>query len=177
METHARGTESSFAEADFIGLRDGFYPATIGANDFPYVQFRGGAPGFLKVLDSKTLAFADFRGNRQYISTGDLRENNRAALILMDYPNRQRLKIFARVEVVEAAAAPELIAKLENPDYQAKIERAFVLRVEAFDWNCPQHIAARFTIEEIKAMNQPLYERLERLEAENRSLQNRINRI
>lgn len=177
METQARGTELSFAEADFINLRDSFYLATVGANDFPYVQFRGGEPGFLKVLDSKTLAFADFRGNRQYISTGNLSDNDRAALILMDYPNRQRLKIFLRVAVHEASDAPELIAKLENPNYKAKIERAFVLRVEAFDWNCPQHITPRFTVEEIRRMNQPLYERIERLEAENRNLQNQVNSV
>lgn len=166
MEKMARGTELTFSEADFILQRDGFYLATVGEDGQPYVQFRGGAAGFLKVLDSKTLAYADFRGNLQYISVGNLSKNNRAALILMDYANRQRLKIFARVEVAEAADAPELMAKLENPDYPARVERAMILRVEAFDWNCPQHITPRFTIEEIKEMNQPLYERIEQLEAE-----------
>lgn len=161
-----RGTELSFAEADFIAERDSFYLATIGENDYPYVQFRGGAPGFLKTLDSKTLGYADFRGNRQYISVGNLSVNNRAALIIMDYQNRRRLKIYARIEVLEAAAAPELIAKLENSEYQAKIERAVILHVEAFDWNCPQHIKPRYTIEEIKQMNEPLYEHIEKLKAE-----------
>lgn len=169
-----RGTEISFSEADFIHERDSFYLATVGENGYPYVQFRGGAKGFLKVLDSKTLAYADFRGNLQYISVGNLSQNNRAALILMNYPNRQRLKIFARIEVLEAADAPELIAKLENPDYKAKIERAMILRVEAFDWNCPQHITPRFTIEEIREINQPLYIRIDELEAENQRLKQQL---
>lgn len=166
MEAMNRGTELSFFEADFIAERDGFYLATAGENGQPYVQFRGGAPGFLKVLDSQTLGYADFKGNLQYISVGNLTKNNRAALILMNYPKRQRLKIFARIEVLDASNAPELIAKLENPDYKAKIERAMILHVEAFDWNCPQHITSRFTIEEIKTLNLPLYEHIEKLEAE-----------
>ncbi len=161
-----RGTELSFPEADFIEKRDSFYLATIGENGFPYVQFRGGEPGFLKVLDKQTLGYADFKGNLQYISVGNLGGNNRAALILMNYASRQRLKIFARIEVFEAADAPELIEKLTVPDYKAKIERAMILHVEAFDWNCPQHITPRFTVEEIRAMNQPLYEHIEKLEAE-----------
>jgi len=175
FETVERGTELSFAEADFIAQRDSFYLATVGENGSPYVQFRGGEPGFLKVLDSKTLGFADFRGNLQYVSVGNLDVNNRAALILMDYAKRQRLKIFARIEVFEAANAPELLAKLENPNYAAKIERAMILHVEAFDWNCPQHITPRFTIEEIREMNQPLYEHIEKLEAEIERLKKTTN--
>ncbi len=170
MEAIQRGTELTIAEADFIAERDSFYLATVGENGQPYVQFRGGAKGFLKVLNAKTLGYADFRGNLQYISVGNLSKDNRAALILMDYANRQRLKIFANIEVFETKDAPELIAKLENPDYKAKIERAMILNVEAFDWNCPQHITPRFTIEEIQAMNQPLYEHIEKLEAENELL-------
>lgn len=166
VEKIERGTELSFSEADFIAKRDSFYLATVGENGQSYVQFRGGATGFLKVLDKQTLGYADFKGNLQYISVGNLTENNRAALILMDYPNRQRLKIFARIEVMKSADAPELIAKLENPNYQAKIERAMILHVEAFDWNCPQHITPRFTIEEVREINQPLYEHIEKLEAE-----------
>jgi uncharacterized protein len=174
VEKIGRGTELSFAEADFIARRDGFYLATVGENGQPYVQFRGGAAGFLKILDQNTLAYADFKGNLQYISVGNLTENNRAALILMDYPHRQRLKIFVRIEVTAAADAPELIAKLENPGYPAKIERAMILHVEAFDWNCPQHITPRYTIEEIKEMNQPLYEQIEKLAAENENLRKRL---
>ena len=177
MEAIQRGTELTIAEADFIAERDSFYLATVGENGQPYVQFRGGAKGFLKVLNSRTLGYADFRGNLQYISVGNLSKDSCAALILMDYANRQRLKIFAKIEVFETKDAPELIAKLESPDYKAKIERAMILNVEAFDWNCPQHITPRFTIEEIQAMNQPLYEHIEKLEAENHFLQNRDNSL
>lgn len=175
MERAERGTEISFAEADFIGERDSFYLATVSEVGQPYVQFRGGAAGFLKVLDEKTLAFADFRGNLQYVSVGNLAENNRAALILMDYPNRRRLKIFVRVEITDAAVAPDLIEKLKDADYPAKIERAVVLRVEAFDWNCPQHITTRYTIDELREINQPLYEHIEKLEAEVRRLKSENN--
>ena len=163
-EKYERGTELSFSEADFIAERDGFYLATVSENGQPYVQFRGGDKGFLKVLDKQTLGYADFRGNLQYVSVGNLDKNNRASLILMDYPNRRRLKIFARIEIFEAADAPDLIAELENPDYQAKIERAMILHIEAFDWNCPQHITPRYTIAEIEQINQPIYEHIEKLE-------------
>lgn len=156
----------SDAEEEFINGRDGFYLATVGENDYPYVQFRGGKRGFLKVLDAKTLGYADFRGNLQYISVGNLSKNNRAALFLMDYANQRRLKILASIEVKDTKDAPELIEKLRVPDYKAKIERAMILHVEAFDWNCPQHITPRFTIEEIRAPNAPLYEHIEKLEAE-----------
>lgn len=158
------------AEAEFISQRDGFYLATVGENNQPYIQYRGGAKGFLKVLDEKTLGFADFRGNLQYISVGNLSQNNRAALFLMDYANRQRLKILARVEVKDARDAPALIEKLAVPGDHARIERAMIMRVEAFDWNCPQHITERFTLEEIRLINQPLYEHVEKLEVENKHL-------
>lgn len=166
MEKIARGTEFSFAEADFISARDSFYLATTGENGYPYVQFRGGAPGFLKVLDSKTLGYADFRGNLQYVSVGNLKTNKKAALILMDYPNRRRLKIYANVEVFEAEEAPELIERLALPDYKAKIERAMILHLDAFDWNCPQHITPRYTMDEIKQMVTPLNEHIAELEKE-----------
>ena len=153
-------------EIEFISTRDSFYLATVGENNQPYVQFRGGPPGFLKVLDAQTLGYDDFRGNLQYISTGNLSVNDRAALILMDYPNQRRLKILARAEIKDTKDAPELAGQLKVPNYKARIERAVVLHVEAFDWNCPQHITPRFTIEEIKQMTQPLYEHIEKLEAE-----------
>lgn len=162
------------AETEFISQRDGFYMATVGENAQPYIQYRGGPKGFLKILDEKTLGFADFRGNLQYISVGNLRQNNRAALFLMDYANRQRLKILARVEVKDAPDAPALIERLAVPDNQVRIERAMILRVEAFDWNCPQHITERFTFEEIRLLNQPLYERLVKLEKENTDLRHRL---
>lgn len=166
MEAQERGNEISENEAEFIAARDGFYLATIGESDFPYVQFRGGPKGFLKVLDAKSLAYADFRGNMQYISVGNLTHNDKAALILMDYANRQRLKIYARIEVIEARDNPKLIAQLQDASYEAQVERAMVLHVEAFDWNCPQHITQRFTLEEIRQLNAPLYEHVARLEAE-----------
>lgn len=154
------------AEIDFIERSDGFYLATVGAQGQPYVQFRGGQTGFLKVLDANTLGYADFRGNLQYISVGNLAENNRAALFLMDYANRQRLKIFAETEVKDAAAVPELINRLRDEDYTAKIERAIVFHVKAFNWNCPQHITPRYTIEQIQTMIQPLSEHIQKLEKE-----------
>ena len=166
MEAQAHSSELTFAEADFIAERDGFYLATTGENGYPYMQFRGGPKGFLKVLDQHTLAYADFRGNQQYISVGNLSGNDKAALILMDYAQRQRLKIYARTEIIEAKDAPNLIAQLQDADYKAQVERAMVLRVEAFDWNCPQHITQRFTVEEVRALNAPLYEHIAKLEAE-----------
>ena len=135
-------------EKSFIAERDGFYMATVNSEGWPYLQFRGGPRGFLKVLDESTLAYADFRGNRQYISTGNLNENDRVALFFMDYANRRRLKVLARADVLDADDRPELLARVADADYGARIERIVVLRVEAFDWNCPQHITPRFTAEE-----------------------------
>ncbi len=165
------GGESDFygitdAEEDFISQRDGFYLATVNNEGQPYIQFRGGAKGFLKVLDDKTLGYADFKGNLQYISVGNLNENNRAALFLMDYANQRRLKILVNVEVKDAKDVPEIIEKLAVADYKAKIERAMILHVVAFDWNCPQHITQRFTMEEIREMTRPMSENIEKLEAE-----------
>lgn len=154
MEKASRGTELTFSEADFIATRDSFYIATVGENGYPYVQFRGGPAGFLRVLDATTLGYADFRGNMQYVSVGNLRANDKAALILMDYADRRRLKVYATIDVVNANDAPELIERLAIPDYPAKIERAMILHVEAFDWNCPQHITPRYTIEEAKRLLQ-----------------------
>jgi predicted pyridoxine 5'-phosphate oxidase superfamily flavin-nucleotide-binding protein len=163
----------SDAETDYIEQRDGFYMATVGESGQPYIQFRGGRRGFLKVLDERTLGFADFRGNLQYISVGNLHADNRAALFLMDYAGQRRLKILARSEVYDAAEAPELVEKLRDNGYQAKIERAIVFRVEAFDWNCPQHITPRYTIDEVKAMVQPMNDYIERLEREIKELRAR----
>lgn len=136
----------------FIADRDSFYMATVLQNGWPYLQHRGGPPGFLKQLDERTLAFADFSGNRQLVSTGNLRGDDRAALFFMDYALRARLKLFARVEVHQADARPDLVERVQDPDYRAKIERVFVLHVEAFNWNCPQHITPRFTVPEWEAM-------------------------
>jgi uncharacterized protein len=158
------------AEAGFIAERDSFYIATVSESGWPYVQHRGGPKGFLHVLDDKTLAFADFRGNRQYISIGNLAANDRASLILMDYPRRSRLKIYARVESRSLADDPALAQRLANTGYRAKTERVLLLHLEAFDWNCPQHITPRFTEAEIGEAVAPLHRRIEELEAENRLL-------
>lgn len=162
----AKNVELFDAEIDFIEQRDGFYMATVGEKDQPYIQFRGGKRGFLKVLDSKTLGFADFRGNLQYISVGNLRTHKKVALFLMDYANQRRLKVLAEAEVKDAADVPELIEKLRDSDYEAKIERAVIFRVEAFDWNCPQHITPRYTLDEIKTIVQPMNDYIEKLERE-----------
>jgi predicted pyridoxine 5'-phosphate oxidase superfamily flavin-nucleotide-binding protein len=158
-------------EQDFIVARDGFYQATVGQNGWPYVQFRGGPKGFLKVLDEHTLGYADFRGNVQYISVGNLAAESRIALILMDYPNRRRLKIWAHARVVDEADDPALIARLQMPAYRAQVERAVVLTVEAYDWNCPRHITPRFTAEEVQSrLLAPLQARVAELERENAEL-------
>ena len=149
-------------EAEFIHARDGFYQATVSETGWPYVQFRGGPAGFLQVLDAKTMAYADFRGNRQYISVGNLEGNDRVSLMLMDYANQRRLKILGRVHLVNAADDPALMARLHRPQYPAQVERAFVITVEAYDWNCPQHITPRFTEAEIEQAVQPLRAELER---------------
>ncbi|MTI42341.1 hypothetical protein JM93_01775 [Roseibium hamelinense] len=157
-------------EAAFIMDRDGFYQATVSETGWPYVQFRGGPKGFLKVLDEKTIAYADYRGNRQYITSGNLRTNDRISLILMDYPNRRRLKIWARASQVEAKDDPALMSRLKMDGYRALPERAMILTVEAIDWNCPQHIPRRFTIEELEPQLTAMRAHIAELEAENAEL-------
>ena len=161
-------------ETAFIAARDSFYMATVSETGWPYVQHRGGAPGFLHVVDDRTLAFADYRGNRQYISVGNLAANDRAALILVDYPARARLKMYVRVEAVSLEADPALAARVAVPGYAAKAERTLLLHMEAFDWNCRQHIVPRFTEAEIAAAVAPLRDRLAALEAENAALRARL---
>ncbi len=137
-------------ERAFIAARDSFYMATVTETGWPYVQHRGGPAGFVKVLDELTLGFADYRGNKQYISAGNLSVNDRASLILVDYANRRRLKIAGHVREIDAASDPDLMLQLQD-DYPAQVERGFVLRLEGFDWNCPQHITPRFTEAEFRA--------------------------
>jgi len=158
------------AEAAFIAERDSFYMATVSETGWPYIQHRGGPPGFLRVLDERTLGFADLRGNRQYISVGNLGADDRVALILVDYPHRQRMKIFAHAEIRDLKDDPELAAKLSLGDYKAKVERAMILKLDAFDWNCPQHIIPRFTEAELSQALEPVRRRMEALEAENVTL-------
>jgi predicted pyridoxine 5'-phosphate oxidase superfamily flavin-nucleotide-binding protein len=147
-------------EADFIEARDSFYQATVNESGWPYVQFKGGPAGFLRVLNSKTIAYADFRGNVQYISNGNLQGNDRVSIILMDYANRRRLKLLGRVQLIDAQDDPALIARLEHPDYRATVERAVIITVEAYDWNCPKHITPRFTEAEIRQQVAPLMDEL-----------------
>ena len=158
------------SEAAFIAARDNFYLATVSESGWPYVQHRGGPPGFLKLLDDQTLAFADYRGNRQYISLGNVKADDRVSLILVDYPHKARLKILAHMHAEDLAASPDLAAKLVDAGYRGRPERAFVLRLETFDWNCPQHIRPRYTTEEIEVAVSPLRHRIEELERENARL-------
>ena len=163
-------------ERAFIASRDSFYMATVSETDWPYVQHRGGPQGFLKVVDDRTLAFADYRGNRQYISTGNIAANDKVCLFLMDYARRARLKIYAHAEKLSLDADPKLTELLATPDYRAKPERLFRLHLEAFDWNCPQHITPRYTEAEIAVAVQPLRQRLAELESENAALRAQIAR-
>jgi hypothetical protein len=157
-------------ESEFIADRDSFYMASIGETGWPYVQHRGGPKGFLKVIDERTLAFADFSGNKQFISTGNLTTDNRVALIMVDYPHQGRLKILGRVEILEGDAAKDWIERVRVPGYKATILRVLVIRLEAFDWNCPQHITPRFTEEEIQEALGPIERRMQALEEENKKL-------
>jgi predicted pyridoxine 5'-phosphate oxidase superfamily flavin-nucleotide-binding protein len=157
-------------ELAFIAERDSFYLATVSPTGWPYIQHRGGPPGFLRALDDQTLGFADFRGNRQYLTLGNLADDNRVALILMDYPHRRRLKILAHMTPHDLKAEPDLAARLATPGYRGHPERGFTLKLHAFDWNCPQHITPRFTAAEIEAAVAPLRARLADLETENARL-------
>lgn len=157
-------SEITEREAQFIEARDSFYQATVNQDGWPYVQHRGGPVGFLKVIDAHTIGFADFSGNRQYLSVGNLFANDRISLILMDYKEKRRLKIWGRVQIVHEREAPDVIAKLEMPAYRARIERAFIIRVEAWDWNCPQHITARYTDDDIEQLVAPLQAQLAELQ-------------
>jgi uncharacterized protein len=162
------------SEAAFIAERDSFYMATVSETGWPYVQHRGGPPGFLKVVDEKTLAFADYRGNQQLISSGNLSASDRACLFLMDYRRRARLKIYVHAETMAFDADSELAEAVLDRGYRAKPERIFRMRLEAFDWNCPQHITPRFTQAEVTAGVEPLRQRLAELEAENAALRERL---
>jgi uncharacterized protein len=161
-------------EAAFIANRESFYIATVSETGWPYVQHRGGPPGFLRLVDDHTLAFPDYRGNRQYISTGNLAANDRACLFLMDYPHRARLKIYAHVETLALDDDPNLTGLVTLPDYEARLERVFRLRLETFDWNCQQHITPRFTEHEIAKAVRPLRDRLAQLESQNSELRARL---
>ncbi|MBO0678722.1 pyridoxamine 5'-phosphate oxidase family protein [Mycolicibacterium sp. S2-37] len=157
-------------EKDYLAERDGFYLATVSETGWPYVQFRGGPPGFVRVVDDHTIGWADFRGNLQYISTGNLAGSGRVALIAMDYAHRRRLKIFGHARVVTVEEDAETVHSFAHPGYDAEVERAVIVTVEAFDWNCPQHITPRFTAAELEPHLAPLREELSALRAENARL-------
>ncbi len=158
-------------EAEFIAARDSFYLASVTPDGWPYVQHRGGPAGFLKVLDGNRLGFADYRGNRQHVSTSNLIAEPRVSLFLMDYPNRRRLKILGRAAIVTASADHALLTRLMPDGYRALPERAYLIDVVGFDWNCPQHITPRFTAAELAEAMQPMTEELTRLRAELARLQ------
>ena len=162
-------------EAEFLVAADSFYLASVGETGWPYVQHRGGPTGFVKVLSATRIAFADFRGNRQYVSAGNADSDDRVALIVMDYANRRRLKLLGRLTFLAAeSAGPSLLATVSLPGYAAKVERVALIEVEAFDWNCPQHITERYTATQVEAGVAPLHTRIAQLEVEAGILRQRL---
>jgi uncharacterized protein len=161
-------------EREFIGERDSFYMASIGSTGWPYIQHRGEPKGFLKILDNKTVAFGDYRGNKQYISTGNLMTDDRVALILVDYPRQARLTLLGHAKITERPEAKDLLALVGDESENAFVERVYVVNVEAFDWNCQQHITPRFTVDEIRTVLAPFEERLQTLEAGNARLRTQV---
>ena len=153
-------------EIEFIGQRDSFYLGTVSADRWPYIQHRGGPPGFLHVTSPSSLAFADYKGNRQLLSVGNIATNNRVSLFMMDYPQRTRLKILGHARVVDAREQSALADTLADPSERKNVERLFLIDIVSFDWNCPQHITPRYTAEQIRAAIEPLQERVRELEAE-----------
>ena len=149
-------------EVDFITARDSFYMASVSEDGWPYIQHRGGPAGFLRRIGGNRIGFADYRGNRQYLSTAYLAADDRVAMFLMDYPNRRRLKLIGHAHISDD---PAVIAQLMPPDYAAEAERAFLIDVVGFDWNCSQHITPRFTEAEVRRGSQPLLDELALLRA------------
>ncbi len=167
-------------EAEFIGERDGFYLGTVGETGWPYVQYRGGPAGFLRVLGTENgasvLGWADFRGNRQYVSVGNLKASNRVSLFLMDHAHRQRLKILGEARTIDAReeGAAQLLEQVALPGYPARVERVITVRVVGYDWNCPQHITPRWTQAELRPALERLRKEIEDLREENRRLRERL---
>jgi len=150
----------------FIEARDSFYLATVSETGWPYVQHRGGPAGFVHLLDAKTLGWADFAGNRQYVSVGNTAADDRVAMIFIDYPQQRRLKVLGHMRAFDADERPDLALQLGIEGYDARVERFVMVTVEAFDWNCPQHITRRFTLAEIEKMVAPLHAKIAELEAQ-----------
>jgi predicted pyridoxine 5'-phosphate oxidase superfamily flavin-nucleotide-binding protein len=155
---------------EYLSHRDSFYLASVSDTGWPYVQFRGGPPGFLQALSETTIGWADYRGNLQYISTGNLRHEDRVALIVMDYAARRRLKLYGHATIHEATDDRDLAVRVAPPDDDSVVERVVVVDVVAYDWNCPQHITPRYTLDEIREHTANLRRRLEDLEEENARL-------
>jgi len=164
-EFDSGGDELGDVEREFIGARDSFYMATVTETGWPYLQHRGGPPGFLHVTSPTRLAFADLRGNRQMLSTGNVTANDRVALFLMDYPQRSRLKILGHARILPASEAPELAARLSAPAH-SQVERVVTIDVVTFDWNCPKYITPRYTKAEVETVVTPLRARIAELEAQ-----------
>ena len=159
------------AEAEFLAQADSFYLATVSETGWPYVQHRGGPRGFVKVLSPTQLGFADFRGNVQYVSAGNAAHDGRVAIIVMDYANRRRLKLLGALRFIDVADADSaLVQQVELPGYRARVERVAVIDVAAFDWNCPQHITQRYTLEQVEEASRPLHERIALLEKQLRAV-------
>jgi predicted pyridoxine 5'-phosphate oxidase superfamily flavin-nucleotide-binding protein len=177
MAANAEQDRFTEFETQFLAERDSFYWATIGATGWPYIQHRGGPKGFLKVIDDHTLALGDFRGNKQYISTGNLQSDNRVAMIMVDYPRQARLKILGRVDILEGEQAETWLPRVRMPQENTEIERVFVIHVEAFDWNCPQHITPRYTADELREGMREIEKRVEALEQENKKLRSEVARV
>jgi predicted pyridoxine 5'-phosphate oxidase superfamily flavin-nucleotide-binding protein len=154
------------AEAEFIAARDSFYLSSVSESGWPYIQHRGGPSGFLRVINETTLAFADYKGNRQLLTTGNVSVNDRVSLFLMDYKNRARLKILGHARVEDARAYPELVAQLADPKMQSAVERLVFIDVVSFDWNCPKYITPRYSAEEVEEYVGPLKRRIAELEAQ-----------
>jgi hypothetical protein len=170
MEEHRYTDGFTESEIDFISHQDNFYMATLSESSFPYVQFRGGPKGFLKVLDNETLAFIDFGGNKQYISAGNLATNNKVSLFLLDQAAKARLKIFAEASILPVEGNMELYDKLQLPGYSFKAERIIVFKVKGYDWNCPQHITPRYTLEEVQQEFSAQHDYINTLRKENAEL-------
>lgn len=153
-------------EVAFIESRDSFYMSSVSATGWPYVQHRGGPAGFVKVISTDQIAFADFKGNRQMLSTGNLATNDRVCLFLMDYPRRERLKLLGHAEVLDAREHPELVAQISPPELVKITERVVRIHVVSYDWNCPKYITPRYTAAEVEKAVAPLRQRLAELEAQ-----------
>ncbi|MCF2446615.1 pyridoxamine 5'-phosphate oxidase family protein [Dyadobacter sp. CY345] len=171
-KTYERVEKASFVdgltnvEARYISQLDSFYMASFGENDFPYIQHRGGPAGFIKVIDEQTIGIVDFGGNRQYISVGNITKNPKVSLILLSYPLKARLKIYAEAKILEIEDNPTLYDLLKPEDYKFKPERLIIFHVKAYDWNCPQHITPRYTLAEINQLDEAKVQYIQQLERE-----------